>query len=90
MKPNRTKSRTYRRVKKRLPGGKTVTHYTKRKPPQARCGSCNGVLKGVPRQRPYKMRTMAKTKKRSERAYPNLCSKCSRQAIIANIAKIEA
>ena len=41
---------------------------------------CKAILKGVPRERPYKMRTMAKTKKRPERPYGGvLCSKCMRE-----------
>lgn len=85
MRPNRTKSRTYARVKKRTPGSRTVVHYVKRKPKIAKCGNCSRQLHGVPRQRPYKMRAMAKTKKRAERPYPNLCSKCSRIMIIQSI-----
>ncbi|MBL7055182.1 50S ribosomal protein L34e [Candidatus Woesearchaeota archaeon] len=77
--PNK-RSRTFRRVYRKVPGGKTVLHYKKRKPSKAKCGKCKAILKGVPRERPYKMRTMAKTKKRPERPYGGaLCSKCTRE-----------
>jgi len=85
MQPNRTKSRTYVRTKKRTPGSRVVVHYTKRKPSKAICSECTQVLRGVPNERPYKMMALARTKKRPERAFPNLCSSCSRKRIIAGI-----
>ncbi len=73
----RYRSRTLRRVKKVTPGGKNVVHYKKRKPSPAKCGNCGKPLGGVPSERPYKMRTLAKTKKRPERAYGGvLCPSC--------------
>ena len=63
----------------KTPGGKTVIHYREGKPSKAKCASCSTVLAGVPRERPYKMQNMAKTKKRPERPYGGkLCSKCMR------------
>jgi large subunit ribosomal protein L34e len=83
MPEGRFKSRTFRRVYVKTPGGRVVVHYRKRKPGKAKCGSCRALLKGVPRERPYKMRSMAKTKKRPERPYGGvLCSKCMREIVI--------
>ena len=77
------RSRTYRRMNAKLPGGRLVIHYVKRKPAKAKCGNCGDFLKGVPRERPLKMSHMAKTKKRPERPYGgNLCSQCTRELII--------
>lgn len=79
------RSRTLKRVKRVTPGHKTVTHYTKRKPKPAHCASCGCVLKGVARERPYKMQNMPKTKKRPERPYGGvLCSACSRKKVKQN------
>ena len=65
------------------PGGKNKIHYRKRKPSKAKCGRCGAVLKGVPRERPFKMQNMPKTKKRPERPYGGvLCSRCMRDTII--------
>lgn len=76
------KSRTLRRVKVKTPGGKTVTHYRKRKPSHAKCGTCGAKLSGVPRERPYKMQTMSKSEKKPERPFGgNLCSACTREKI---------
>ena len=73
------RSRSLRRVKVKTPGGRVVTHFKKKKPQAAHCAGCGDVLKGVPRERSFKMQKMAKTKKRPERAYGGvLCSKCSR------------
>ena len=77
------KSRSLRRVKVKTPGGKTVMHYRRRKPNAAKCGSCGAVLKGIARERPYKMRKMAKSKKRPTRPYAGvLCSKCLKAKLI--------
>jgi len=78
----RYKSRTLRRKQVRTPGGRIKTHYLKRKPKKAHCAGCGAVLSGVPRERPFIMRNLAKTKKRPERPFGGvLCSKCSRDLI---------
>jgi large subunit ribosomal protein L34e len=77
------KSRTMRKVFVRTPGAKTVVHYRKRKPAKAQCAGCGKELAGVPRERPYKMKTMTKTSKRPQRPFGGvLCSPCSRKEII--------
>jgi len=78
------RSRSLRRVYVKAPGGKTRLHYRKRKPGKAECGSCGAFLKGTLRERPNKMSSLAKTKKRPERPYGgNLCSRCMRLLMIA-------
>lgn len=78
------RSRRFRRVFVRTPGGVNRMHYIKRKPAKAKCGSCGAVLKGVPRERPCKMMNMPKTAKRPERPYGGvLCSRCMRLKIKA-------
>ncbi len=71
------RSRSLRRVHRRTPGGVHVVHYEKRKPGVARCARCGAPLAGVPRLRPFKLRALAKTRKRPERPYGGvLCPKC--------------
>lgn len=71
------RSRSRRRVYKRTPGGRTVVHYEKRKPSQAKCAICGRPLNGVPRGRPVELRNMAKTEKRPERPYGGyICANC--------------
>ena len=82
------KSRTFRRVFVKVPGSKTKLHYKRRKPSKAKCANCGTVLKGVPRELPYKMRNLAKTKKRPQRPYGGvLCSKCTKQKIKERLRK---
>ena len=82
MRPSKQKSRTFRRIFKKVPGGKTKVFYIKRKPAKPKCTKCNAVLKGVLRERPYKMTNTAKTKKRPQRPYGGvLCSSCLREMI---------
>lgn len=74
------KSGSHRKVHVKTPGGRTAIQYRKRKPSKAVCGACGVDLKGVPRERPYKMQNMPKTAKRPERPFGGvLCSKCSRK-----------
>lgn len=82
--PQRHKrSRSLRKVKVKLSGKKTVTHYRRKNPKAAKCSSCKSVLKGAPRLRPYKMHKLPKSKKRPERPYGgNLCSKCMRTLFV--------
>ena len=82
--PERYKrSRSIRKVKRKVPGGRTVTHYERKNPKSAHCAKCNAVLKGIPRKRPFKMHALSKSKKRPERPYGgNLCSKCMRTVFI--------
>ncbi|HII15312.1 MAG TPA: 50S ribosomal protein L34e [Nanoarchaeota archaeon] len=75
----RFRSRTFRRVFVKLPGGTTKIQYRKRKPAKAHCAGCGALLPGVPRERPYKMQRMPKTQKRPERKFGGLfCTRCSR------------
>lgn len=78
----RYRSRTFRRMQRKTPGGRVSLTYRKRKPSKAKCAVCGVVLKGVPRERPYKMQNMPKSQKRPERPYGGmLCSKCTRKKI---------
>lgn len=82
----RFRNNTLRQVRVKTPGGKVKIQYKKRKPSKAQCAGCGDILKGVPRQRPHKIRKMAKTKKRPERPYGGvLCSKCMRKKIIEKL-----
>jgi large subunit ribosomal protein L34e len=76
------RSRSLRRVHKKLPGGSTKLFYDKRKPRVAHCSKCGIELKGIPRLRPFKARNLSKTKKRPERAYGGfLCGTCLREKL---------
>ena len=81
------KSRTFRRVFTRVIS-KTTKSYKKRIPKVAHCANCRTMLKGIPRLRPYKAMTIAKTKKRPERPYGGkLCSKCTRALLKTKVRK---
>jgi len=78
------RSRTLRRVSRKTPGGNKTLQHRKRKPSKAKCAQCGKLLPGVPRERPYKMMRLSKTKKRPERPYGgNLCSACMRKTMVA-------
>ncbi len=76
------RSRSFRRIKKKLPGGAFITHYLKRKPSVAKCSTCGKRLHGVKSERPVVMKKFSKTKKTPSRPYGGkLCSKCTRNKI---------
>jgi large subunit ribosomal protein L34e len=78
----RFRSRTYRRIKTKLPSGKVVTHHEKKKPGLPRCAICKKELKGMPKAFDSKKKKMGISRKRPERAYGGyLCSDCSRKQI---------
>ena len=85
------RTRSWRRVIRRLPGGRVTIHYEKRRPSKARCAICGAELHGVPALRPYQLSKLAKTEKRPERPYGGyICPRCLarslREAIRASIA----
>lgn len=83
MPARRLRSRSLRKIFRKVPGGDTHLHYKKQKPQPAKCGNCGTNLKGVPREFPFRMRKMPKTFKRPERPYGGvLCSKCMRARIL--------
>ena len=79
----RLRSRSKRRVKRVTPGGRVAVHHVDRKPAKARCGGCGMDLKGVPREKPSKLGSIPKTRRRPERPYGGvLCSRCLKRKIM--------
>lgn len=82
------KSRTYRRVFRRVPSGESRLFYKKRKPSKAVC-VCGKNLQGVARATPCKMQNMPKTAKRPERPFGGvLCGQCMRNVMIAKARSV--
>lgn len=76
------RSRSFRKMKKRLPGGGFIIHYLRRRPSHATCPDCGRKLHGVARERPTILKKLSRSKKTPSRPYGgNLCSKCSRRKI---------
>ena len=79
----------WRRVQKRVPGGRVVTHYEPRKPGQAQCAVCGRPLQGVPRVPAPVLKRLAKTAKRPERPYGGvLCASCMRLVIKSQVREV--
>jgi large subunit ribosomal protein L34e len=77
------KSRSFRRVHIRTPGGKTVMHYKRRKPKMHTCAECKAKLPGVPHDSANKIKNLPKSSKRPERPYGGvLCSRCMRKKFV--------
>lgn len=76
------RSRSLRRVQKRMPGGRTRQVYVKRKPDVQICAFCSAELKGMPRLRPVQARNTPRTNKSVERIYGGyLCAACVREKL---------
>jgi len=85
------RSRSMRRTKKKLPRGLTVLRYSKPKPGHTVCAICKSKLHGVPRELPYRVAKLPKTKRVPERPFGgHLCSKCSRKAVKSSIYKVSS
>ena len=68
---------------KKLPGGKTVRRFVKRKPGKITCTKCTKALAGTPQKRPAALKKIPKSARRPERPYGGtLCSACARQVHI--------
>ena len=76
----RFRSRTFKRVKVRVPGNKSRIHYEPRKKGVARCASCGRPLTRASGSS-AQIKRMPKTAKRAERLYSNLCPECMREQI---------
>ena len=65
MRPGKQKSRTFRRIFKRIAGNKVTVKYEKRKPSKAKCGNCGkGIMYG---------HNVSHSKRRTRRIFkPNL------------------
>lgn len=76
------KSRTLRRVAKRVPTGTSVIVYKQRKPRAHRCALTGEQLHGIPRRTPLHLAKLAKTKKRPQRPYGGVFgSRATRQLL---------
>ncbi len=82
----RFKSKSWRQLQVKAPGGRLAIHYERKKPKFARCSNCGRVLYGIPRVRSIEIKRVAKTERRPERPYGgNLCSSCMRELFRARV-----
>ncbi len=82
------RSRSYRKIKVKIPGGASLIHYIKRHPSKAKCGKCSRVLHGVKSLRPKALQKEPRTSKKVSRAYGgNLCASCSKEVLKKKVRK---
>ncbi len=75
------RSRSVKRICRKLPGGESRVHYVRRKHYRAKCAICGRILQGVPLD-PDLIRRGAKTLKRPERPYGGvICPDCLARAL---------
>ena len=79
----RYRSRTFRRVFVKTPGGKVALQYKRRRNAVPQC-TCGATLQGVARGTPAQVKALPRSSRRPERPYGGaLCSACMRKTIIA-------
>ncbi|MBI2041384.1 MAG: 50S ribosomal protein L34e [DPANN group archaeon] len=80
-KPRRSVS--LKKIRVRVPGSSTVTHYKYAKHAKPACGICGAELHGVAAGRPSEIRKLARSERRPERPFGGvLCSDCMRKILI--------
>ncbi|NON63481.1 50S ribosomal protein L34e [Acidianus sp. RZ1] len=73
------RSNSFRKIKVRLPSGKTIVHYERKRNGVAHCAICHKPLRAVPTNRVNKY---SRKEKRPERQYGGyLCHKCLEELI---------
>ncbi len=75
--------RRLKKVYRRTPGGRVVTHFRREKTGKHVCALCGRPLHGVPHgRRPSQVRKLAKTERRPERVFGGvLCAECTRRIL---------
>ena len=78
------RSRSFRRIKKKIPGGASIIHYIKRNPSKAKCSNCKKELHGVSSLRPSGMKNLSKSQKTVSRIFGGkLCASCTKETVKA-------
>ncbi|MCD6279246.1 50S ribosomal protein L34e [Candidatus Micrarchaeota archaeon] len=76
----RNRSRSKRKIFKRVTSGTKITYVKRKKGKVHRCALCHAILPGT-----HSNRGLSKTKKRPERLFGgHLCHKCTRKVIRYN------
>ncbi|MEM3522256.1 MAG: 50S ribosomal protein L34e [Candidatus Bathyarchaeia archaeon] len=78
--------RSSKRVKVKLPGGRSIFHYKKRKSKKARCSICKGYLHGVSTM---KLMKLSKSEKAPSRIFGGvICHSCLQKSIKKAIREV--
>lgn len=74
---NMLRSRSQKRTKKKTPGARLKTYYSRKKESKKRCSICKRTLHGFSKG--------AKTSKRPSRIKPELCGSCLKSYLIKKV-----
>lgn len=82
------RSKTQKRKDVKTPGGRTSTHYWRKKPGKAHCLMCKKPLKAIPRKRPSKMKKTSISSRRANRYQSGrYCHNCLQKLIREEVRK---
>jgi len=76
------RTRSKKRVQRKVLGGRTTIHYEKEKSKPAKCSRCSQTLHGIPRCHPSELRKLTRSQRRIMRMYGGqLCANCLRELL---------
>ncbi|MBS3135353.1 50S ribosomal protein L34e [Candidatus Woesearchaeota archaeon] len=81
------RSRSFRRIKVKVPGGRVVVSFRKRVPKLGSCHITGEKLKGVSRGFDYQVRNMSKSSKRPSRPYGGVLSSRAMRLLLKEKAR---
>ena len=71
------RTRSKKKVKKKVPGGGNVTHFRGKKHSKPTCARRHTTLSGIPKDAPSKLKKLTKSQRQPARPYAKvLCTKC--------------
>lgn len=76
------RTRSWKKVQTRVPGGESRTFLKKELPGKAVCGVCGNELHGIPREKPIRFKNLSKSQRTVNRKFGGeLCTKCAREKL---------
>ena len=88
MKSNRLKSRTFRRVFRKTPGGRNVVHFKRRRPAKPTCPITLQPLQGVARGTPAQIRKLTRSQRKPNRKFGGYLSSTAARRWIIEMARL--
>jgi large subunit ribosomal protein L34e len=73
-------NKSIRKIRRKASGGRTVVHKRKKKPEHILCHKCKAKLNRS-KLNNAEIKKLPKTKRRTQRPFPELCSGCMRNKI---------
>ena len=74
------RARSVKKMRHKTPGNRLITVFKKKRHSYMKCGKCSAKIVRK-RLRAKDVKKLSKTKRRPDRPYPGLCTKCMRAKV---------